>query len=159
MIDSSQTTRPASDTGEIARWCRSLAVTRGPSLERLYTVQTTTADIILYDLEDGVHPRLKDEARRAFQTVRGEQLRRPLGLRINSPCTDEGQRDLNMLESASTQPLVIVLPKVEDARDVQIADDLLTRTGSQAWLWAIVESGRGIMNAHQIAQASPRLAA
>ena len=134
-------------------------MTPGPDLERLYKVQASGADIVLYDLEDGVHPTLKGEARQAFQTLRREQLRRSLGLRINCPRTDDGLRDLKMLESAPTQPLVIVLPKVESARDVQVADDLLTQAGSQAWLWAILESGVGIIKAHDIAQASARLAA
>ncbi len=158
-MDVSYTTMQRSESGELARWCRSLAVTPGPDLERLYKAQASSADIVLYDLEDGVCPTLKDEARQAFQRVFRKQLRRPLGLRINSPHTDDGLRDIEMLESAPTQPLVIVLPKVESAFDVKVVDHLLTRAGSQAWLWAILESGVGIVKAHEIAQSSERLAA
>jgi citrate lyase subunit beta/citryl-CoA lyase/(S)-citramalyl-CoA lyase len=158
-MDDPQTTLQPSDAGGLARWCRSLIVTRGPDLERLYKAQSSGADIVLFDLEDGVHPTLKDAARDAFPTLCGDQLRHPLGLRINSPRTDAGRRDLEMLESAPTQPVVIVLPKVESARDVHLADELLTRAGSQAWLWAILESGVGVLKAQEIAQASERLAA
>ncbi|HEX8472965.1 MAG TPA: CoA ester lyase [Pyrinomonadaceae bacterium] len=154
-----QTTLQPPDGSALARWCRSLTVTPGPNLERFYKAQTSAADIVLYDLEDGVHTTLKDEARQGLQTLSSERLKRPLGLRINSPRTDEGRRDLKMLEFMPVEPLVIVLPKVESAHDVQLADELLTQAGSQACLWAIVESGVGIINAYEIAQSSARLAA
>lgn len=158
-MNASQSTLQPSDGGDLARWCRSLTVSPGPNVERLYKAQASGADIVLYDLEDGVHTTLKDEARQAFLTLSSERLKHPLGLRINSPRTDAGRHDLKMLESAPMQPLVIVLPKVESARDVQLADELLTQAGSQTWLWAIVESGVGIINAYEIAQSSARLAA
>jgi citrate lyase beta subunit len=159
MTDISQTAPQRSDNDALARWCRSLTVAPGPDLKRLFKAQTSAADIVLYDLEDGVHPGLKEQARQAYRTLRPEQLRRPLGLRINSPRTDDGLLDLRMLETAATQPLVIVLPKVETASDVELADYLLTRARSQARLWAILESGVAVVNAHEIAQASQRLAA
>ena len=150
--------RSAGDA-QLAYWCRSLTVTPGPDLNRLRKAQGSGADIVLYDLEDGVYPGLREEARQAFRTLRREQLQRPLGLRINCTRTDEGLRDVEMLRDAPVQPDVIVAPKIESAEDVRLTDELLTRAGSRARLWALVESGPGIAHAYDIAQASDRLAA
>lgn len=158
-MDSSQAARQAASRDRVARWCRSLIVASGANLQRLYKVQTSDADIVLYDLEDSIRPANKEAARQAFHKVRLKQLHRPLGLRINCPRLEDGMRDLKMLESAPTQPLVLVLPKVESASDIQMVDDHLTRRGSQARLWAILESGLGVLRAQEIAQASERLAA
>lgn len=120
-------------------------------------------DAVILDLEDSVHTDEKDSARvlvrntlRAVDFGAAERM-----VRINQ--LPLGYQDLE--EVVPEQPDVILIPKVEHARDVLEVDrkisEIETREGLKQpiWLMPILESALGIENAFAIATASDRVCA
>ena len=120
-------------------------------------------DAVILDLEDSVHTDEKDSARvlvrntlRAVDFGAAERM-----VRINQ--LSLGYQDLE--EVVPEQPDVILIPKVEHARDVLEVDrkisEIETREGLKQpiWLMPILESALGIENAFAIATASDRVCA
>ncbi|KYO52327.1 hypothetical protein AUP44_00840 [Tistrella mobilis] len=120
------------------------------------------ADLVCVDLEDAVAPDLKQAARPAgFDFLRAAAGGGAGGperiLRINGLKTIAGLRDLSALADAGIAAGMVMLPKVESAEELRLADAVLTEAGSMLKLAALVESVRGIEAAHAIAGATPRL--
>lgn len=120
------------------------------------------ADLVCVDLEDAVAPDLKQAARPAgFDFLRAAAGDGDGGperiLRINGLKTIAGLRDLSALADAGIAAGMVMLPKVESAEELRLADAVLTEAGSMLKLAALVESVRGIEAAHAIAGATPRL--
>ena len=127
------------------------------------------ADEVIFDLEDGCAPSQKVAARKtiieAFHTLdfRGK-IR---AFRANGIHTKFFYRDvIEVVEAAGEKIDVLVLPKVRDAADVLFADRLLHQIEqNMGWpagrikLEALIESARGVLQAEEIAAATPRLAA
>lgn len=120
------------------------------------------ADMLLLNLEDGVAPWSKAEARdrvaRALTSI--DFGSREIAVRVNGGET--GQEDLEAL--APRLPDGIVLPKVESAAEIRNADAALlgieTRhgiPGGTIRLHAMIESASGVLRAAEIASASPRM--
>jgi citrate lyase subunit beta/citryl-CoA lyase len=121
------------------------------------------ADGVILDLEDAVALSEKAAARQAA----GARLRsRPPGIytvvRVNGLDTEHVLADLEAVVAVGVS--AIMLPKVEAATDVRIADWLITqherRQGLAAGsveLHAVVETARGLLAMEEIAAASPRL--
>ncbi len=123
------------------------------------------ADLLLLNLEDGVPPLKKDEARIAV--ARAVQSRRygsrEVVIRINSFESLTGQLDIE--EAVRARPDGICLPKVERASEVMAADIAVTAleakggiTVGSIRLHAMIESPAGVLHAAEIAAASPRMA-
>jgi citrate lyase subunit beta/citryl-CoA lyase len=122
------------------------------------------ADSLMFDLEDSVSLNEKDTARflvyNALLSTDYEGTETVV--RVNGLDTPYGLDDLNAIVRA--KPDVIRLPKTETAEDVKKADRLLEeierdcgmRVGTIK-LMAAIESALGVINAYQIATASPRL--
>src|SRR5208282_4626006 len=89
-------------------------------------------DAIIIDLESNVDPAEKGNAREAALAY----LRQPADtdfpriLRINSPRTVEGLRDLLALHESSARPDAIIIPKCESADEIGVVADVLE--GSQS---------------------------
>ncbi|MGV0761746.1 CoA ester lyase [Tistrella mobilis] len=120
------------------------------------------ADLVCVDLEDAVAPDLKQAARPAgfdfLRAAAGDGAGGPERiLRINGLKTIAGLRDLSALADAGIATGMVMLPKVESAEELRLADAVLTEAGSMLKLAALVESVRGIEAAHAIAGATPRL--
>jgi citrate lyase subunit beta/citryl-CoA lyase len=120
-------------------------------------------DAVILDLEDSVHPAEKDSSRllvrnalRAVDFGTAERM-----VRINQ--LPLGLEDLE--EVVPEQPDLILLPKVEHARQVLEVDrkitDIETREGitKRIWVMPILESALGIEHAFAIATASDRVCA
>ena len=120
-------------------------------------------DAIILDLEDSVHPAEKDASRllvrnalRAVDFGLAERM-----VRINQ--LPLGLEDLE--EVIPEQPDLILLPKVEHARQVLEVDrkitEIETREGikQRIWIMPILESALGIEHAFAIAAASDRVCA
>lgn len=122
-------------------------------------VLTSGTDIACLDLEDAVPPSKKDAAREAaIDWIAAPEPKRPLrAVRINPLSTRHGLLDLHVISAAAPEGSLVVLPKVDDAAEIGIADAALTETGSAAALMASIESAAGLRNAFEIAAASPRL--
>lgn len=121
------------------------------------------ADVLIFDLEDGVPEAEKDVARRrvaaALGGVRGGPAR---FVRVHEAGASELEADLQAIARAGLQGLV--LPKVQGPEDVlQVCrwlDQHETRAGipsGSVGLLAIIESARGLVQAPAIASVTPRL--
>lgn len=112
-------------------------------------------DAVILDLEDSVAPAAKEDARSLvrhalFHLDWGQSERM---VRINQG--PMGLEDLAFLEGA---PLHLVLvPKVETAEELQAVDAALG--DADVHLMPILETAKGVMNAMEIAAASPRTVA
>ena len=152
---------------------RSMLYMPGDSLRKISKAAQLEVDSIVMDLEDGVAPNQKAEARRvsaeALHTLdfgRSERL-----IRLNPPLPRETDRasDLFLADFDNTvdaHPDGYVIPKVETATQLQIVEHHLDEAERRhGWpvgsirLLALIETALGVMNLAGIAQASPRLEA
>ncbi len=126
--------------------------------ERFEKAAKSGADLIAIDLEDAVPPENKDEARGIVM----DHLQQPYNgaarqfVRINSPKTDAGLRDLVALIDSPKAPDGILIPMIGTPEEVRWVDDLLAGH-SDIELIAVIETTEGLDNAYDIAGASPRL--
>jgi citrate lyase subunit beta/citryl-CoA lyase/(S)-citramalyl-CoA lyase len=79
-----------------------------------------------------------------------------LAVRINSLDGPEGLRDLLAVTGYAHRPAIVLIPKVESARDIDIVANVLTEDGYAPELYALIETPRGIRDLASIVQA-PRL--
>ncbi len=123
------------------------------------------ADCIILDLEDSVAPGDKDAARVLVRNTlyavdfgRSEVI-----VRINSLATTHGTNDLKMIVPAA--PDTLLIPKCESKDNVVAVENLLLQYEGQAglereiFLMPLIESSHGVLNAHEIANASKRIVA
>ncbi|MGH9319470.1 MAG: HpcH/HpaI aldolase/citrate lyase family protein [Vicinamibacteria bacterium] len=129
---------------------RSILYLPGSSERMLEKAGSRGADVLVLDLEDGVHPDQKPMAR---ELVRSSYPRIDFGdsevfVRANamgSPWFDE---DLTMLESL--RPEGVILPKVEKAEAVEAVARKLAGTP----LFLMIETATGILEASSLARLS-----
>ena len=123
-------------------------------------------DCLVYDLEDSVSAGEKDAAR--FLVYNAVKYQRPKGkyilIRVNGIYSEYLDEDLEAAVRA--QPDAIRIPKVEYASEVQRIDAKITAIEQKAGLpvggiqlWCNIESYLGVLNAREIAKASPRVVA
>ena len=123
-------------------------------------------DCLVYDLEDSVSAGEKDAAR--LLVYNAVKYQRPQGkyilIRVNGIYSQELDEDLEAAVRA--QPDAIRIPKVEYAEDVKKIDAKLSPLEQKPalsvggiQLWRMMESSLVVLNAMEIAQASPRVAA
>ena len=141
---------------------RSLIFVPGDRPERFAKALASGADQVCIELEDGV-PRRKDEARaqaRAFFAAAPDSAARGPErlLRINSPRTAHGLRDLVAICESAAPPPALMLPKVESPEEVRLLSDLL-RGGAHGAIrfHIVVETAAALEAAHEIALADPRI--
>jgi citrate lyase beta subunit len=114
--------------------------------------------MVCIDLEDTVIEEEKDIARHAALEFFATESPGPERvLRINPASTANGKLDLNALATSDHLPQFVILPKVEAAEDVHRAAVILA--GAEVELIAIIESPRGLINAVEIAESHPSMAA
>lgn len=122
------------------------------------------ADCIMFDLEDSVSVHEKDAARflvfEALTTL--SYPGKELVVRINDPRSDLGREDLRAI--VRTGKAIIRLPKTEGPWDVSYCDERIGeiekesgQTIGSTRMMAAIESAAGVLNAKEIASASPRL--
>ncbi|MDF2499993.1 MAG: Citryl-CoA lyase [Anaerosporomusa subterranea] len=123
------------------------------------------ADTVIFDLEDAVAITEKDAARHLVHNAI-KQLHYPceVAVRINHIQTPFGLDDLRVVLPA--KPDLIRLPKAETAEDIQEIDRIITKAEQEQGfpagcirMMAAIETAKGLMNAYQIATASPRMVA
>lgn len=123
-------------------------------------------DCLVYDLEDSVSAGEKDAAR--FLVYNAVKYQRPenkyILIRVNGIYSVYLDEDLEAAVRA--QPDAIRIPKVEYAEEVRRIDKRMTEIERKAGLpvgqiqlWCNIESYQGVLNAREIATASPRVAA
>ena len=139
---------------------RSLLFIPGSNPRALEKARALPADGLIIDLEDAVAAEAKEEARAivAAALAAGGYGGRELALRVNPLDTPWGHADL---AAAATLPIdAVLLPKVESADRVRLTISLLEALGAPERLavWCMIETPLGILEAREIAAASPRLA-
>lgn len=132
----------------------------GEKAERFSKAMAAGADVVCIDLEDAVHAERKQVARDQVLgwLIKDRRSDGPaMALRINGLRTLEGLRDVLALNEARVRIDWLLVPKVEDAADLQA---LHSWAGSYyERLTALIETPRGIENALSIAQAGGKLSA
>ena len=146
------------DSGPALR--RSLLFTPGLRTDRYAKALSGPADMVCIDLEDGVAPDFKIEARdKAIPALHDAGLdgSAARAMRINPIKSQIGMRDLLALCDFGTPPPALLLPKIESPEEVRWAAELLDEAGyTQTRLMVIIETGRALEAALEIAGASER---
>jgi citrate lyase subunit beta/citryl-CoA lyase len=113
-------------------------------------------DGVILDFEDSVPPEKKAEARRlAIDFLGSTRLSgRLVMIRVNHVATEWFSDDMDAVIAA--RPDAVVIPKVNDPRDLRHVADLLDeRDGADdIRLWAMMETSRAVLNAAAIAEAA-----
>lgn len=138
---------------------RSMMITPGHRRERLEKAATLQADSLAFDLEDGVPPARKAEARATIAAVlRAVDFgRRERAVRINAVGTADFAADMAGLPWDLID--AVLVPKVEGKEALEKLDARLARVapGRDIGIIATLETPRGVLNALAIADASPNL--
>ena len=123
------------------------------------------ADTVIFDLEDAVAVSEKDAARHlVYHAIKHLQYPCEVAIRINHIQTPFGLADLRVVLPA--KPDLVRLPKAETAEDIREIDRIITQVEREQGfpdgciqMMAAIETAKGLMNAYQIATASPRMVA
>lgn len=127
---------------------RSILYLPGSSDRMMEKAGSRGADVLVLDLEDGVHPHHKEDAR---ERVRSAYRRIDWGhsevfVRVNGLDTPWGEKDLRMV--AELAPRAVVLPKGDEAAMVSRA----ATTAGNVPLLVMVETARGVLAAPELAR-------
>jgi len=117
-------------------------------------------DIVCVELEDGVAPKDKDDAReRALALFSHPQADDGVErvVRINSVREQVGLADVAAVLATNTPPPVLMMPKVRTPDEVVWLDGLLTERGHPTQLQVIIETNEALEAAYEIAHCSPRI--
>ena len=117
-------------------------------------------DMVCVELEDGIAPKDKPEARRKalalFETPHADDNVERI-LRINSVRERFGIEDLSAILNSKSPPPAIMMPKVRTADEVVLVDQLLEESQHLTRIHVIIETNEGLEAAHEIARSSARI--
>lgn len=137
-----------------ARLRRSVLSVPAINLRALQKVHDLDCDAVIFDLEDSVASDRKGEARDNLRRFFAETplVDRESIIRINALDTDFSATDLETVLACA--PDALLLPKVNEPEDVQVASDFLADNDAPDGLriWAMMETPRSILNAAAIAE-------
>jgi (S)-citramalyl-CoA lyase len=147
------------DHDERIRAARSWLYTPGTRPQLFGRARDAGADALVIDLEDAVGRDDKDAARaHAVGHLAAEPTPGTLrAIRINSPTSEVGRRDLEALARCVHHPDAIVVPKCESGAVVTRVIAAMGDAGRDTAVIAMVESARGVVNIADVVSA-PRLA-
>lgn len=94
------------------------------------------ADVIHFDLEDAVPTEQKSSARAILKTVYPARHPLPVAVRINRLATLEGLQDLLFLTENGLQPMIVILPKAQLARDTSLVSAIFPHS----LIFAVIET-------------------
>ena len=144
----------------IIRPRRSFIFTPGLRPDMYPKALASGADIVCVELEDGIAPKDKAEAREKALAL-FEQPQADDGVersvRINSMRERFGIEDVNAILASKTPPPALMMPKVMTPDEVVILDQLLTEAGHETRLHVIIETNEGLEAAFEIAKCSDRI--
>lgn len=137
---------------------RSALYVPGSNARALEKARTLDADVLIFDLEDGVAPDRKGEARQqVMSALKAGGYKAERVIRINHPSTKLGAADLKAAATSGCN--AVLLPKVETAQEVRDAALRLSTAGAppDIALWSMIETPMGVLHIQEIAFASPHL--
>lgn len=135
---------------------RAWIITPGLRPSRFEAAQTSGAGVALVDLEDSVAMPDKQAARTQAQQFFHRPAPCTLGVRMNAPTILEGTRDLVAMAAYTFKPDLILVPKTESARDIELVASVLDTEGYTPDIWALIETPRAFVKLPSIMKA-PRL--
>lgn len=139
---------------------RSFIFTPGNRPEYFTKALKSGADIVCVELEDGVAPHDKDDARAKMLTLFAEPhpddgIERIV--RVNCGRTTDGMADIEAILRTNTPVPSVMLPKVKGPEEVRGIAEAFDEYGLDTRIQAIIETNEGLEAAYEIAQATPRL--
>ena len=127
------------------------------NLRALQKAHSLPCDALIFDLEDGVSPQQKAQARlqlaAAMATPYPQQHR---VLRVSHPDSPAFVEDIAL--AAQSQFTAILLPKITSVAEVVRAEALLQQKGLTQPLWLMIETPQAVAQIEALVTASPRLA-
>ena len=128
---------------------RSLLYVPASSERMVAKAATRGADVLVLDLEDGVHPSQKDAARERLRESRAAAAAAGalVALRTNPPAGAIGRADLEAAADAGFD--AVLLPKAETA---EAACEAYRALGEATPLWLMIETARGAANGFELAR-------
>ena len=118
------------------------------------------ADIVCVELEDGIAPKDKEEARhkalQLFETPQADDGVERI-VRINSIREAFGLADISAILISNTPPPALMMPKVRTPDEVIMLDNLLSEAGHDTRLHIIIETNEGLEACYDIAHCSDRI--
>lgn len=139
---------------------RSFIFTPGLKPDMYPKALASGTDIVCVELEDGIAPKDKAEARRnALALFEKPQANDGVEriVRINSVREQFGIEDLHAVLATDTPPPALMMPKVRTPDEVVMVDTLLNERGHSTRLHVIIETNAGLEAAYEIAHCSPRI--
>lgn len=144
----------------MARPRRSFIFTPGLRPDMFPKALASGADIVCVELEDGIAPKDKAEARSKalalFETPQADDGVERI-VRINSMRERFGIEDVNAVLATPTPPPALMIPKVRTPDEVVMLDQLLTEAGHATRLHIIIETNEALEAAFEIARCSDRI--
>jgi (S)-citramalyl-CoA lyase len=141
------------------RACRSFFLTPASRPDTLLAGRTAGGDAIIADLESTVA--LEDKQRARENALAWVRERMPVDfvriIRINSPRSITGLRDLLALHESEDEPDAIIIPKCESADELRLVADVLDSAQSSIGIIPMIELARAVFVVDQIATAHPRV--
>jgi len=117
-------------------------------------------DIVCVELEDGIAPKDKQEAReKALKLFAAPQADDGVERIVRINCLREGFgiADVAAILKVDGPPPALMLPKVRTPDEVVLLDNLLSERGHTTRLHVIIETNDGLEAVFDIAQCSPRI--
>jgi (S)-citramalyl-CoA lyase len=139
---------------------RSFIFTPGLRPDMFPKALASGADMVCVELEDGIAPKDKDEARQktlALFTEKQADDGVERLVRINSIREAFGIADVQAILATDTPPPALMVPKVKSPDEVILLDNLLTERGHETRLHIIIETNQGLESAFEIAHSSSRI--
>ena len=146
----------------LPRLRRSFIFTPGLKPEMFPKALASGADMVCIELEDGIAPKDKEEARikalKLFEVAQADDGVERI-LRINSMRERFGIEDVLAILATDTPPPSLMMPKVKSPDEIIMLDQLLTERGHKTRLHVIIETNAGLEAAYEIANCSSRIEA
>jgi len=141
------------------RACRSFLLTPGSRPEGFPAARAAGGDAIIVDLESTVAVGDKGRARETMLAFLREAPDADFVriIRINSPRSVDGLRDLLALRESGNYPDAVVIPRCESADEVRLVADVLDGSKSTVGIVPMVELARAVFVAHLMADAHERV--
>ena len=139
---------------------RSFIFTPGLKPEMFPKALASGTDIVCVELEDGIAPKDKSEARKhalaLFEQAQAEDGVERI-VRINCMREQFGIEDVQAILATNTPPPALMMPKVRTPDEIVMLDNLLTERGHDTRLHIIIETNAGLEAAYEIARCSSRI--
>ncbi len=121
---------------------------------------SSEVDIVCLELEDGIHPNEKVNARNsALKNITENNIisGAEILIRINNPREYCGLEDILSILNSLKQPDGIMIPKVKTPDEIVMLDSLFAEKGLNTRFHIIIETNEGLKNIYDIAKSSKRI--